>query len=492
MRSLLLELYNDWFFTDKKYWFSTNLQLDIYLCDKYFDLLNYSDNNNLSKNELIALIIVYDQIPRHYCRVYEEIDVNFYSKKATLISQKVLEKYDDLTINELCFIYLPFRHINDLISIYKIIKLFINLYNNTSELDKITCKKYITNTLNKSYKIINNYYYNLDIEPIHTINRDILSYYTISNSTIDIENIIVKEYEKIKTNEIIVVSLSGGVDSMVALYILNKYHKNIIALHINYNNNEYSNDELQFVNYYCNYLNIKLIFRTIDEISRDQCNHNGLRDLYEDITKKIRFNMYHLVNPKYVLLGHNKDDCFENIITNIGNKNNYDNLSGMTILSTIDDLELWRPMLNIEKSAIIAYANKNNIPYLKDSTPKWSVRGKIRDYVRPAFNKINNTNMIDSFFILKENLEESNIIITLIVYNLINKLSFNNNIYEGTYTKEEIKMLKYITVSKIFFRKLNIKVSYKTLKDFANINDRKFILNKNNNIVINNEKITIS
>jgi hypothetical protein len=100
--------------------------------------------------------------------------------------------------------------------------------------------------------------------------------------------------------------------------------------------------------------------------------------------------------------------------------------------------------------------------------------------------------MIESFFILKENLKESNMIITLIVNNLINKLSFNNNIYEGLYTKEEIKMLKYITVSKIFFRKLNIKVSYKTLKDFANINDRKFILNKNNNIVINNEKIIIS
>ena len=40
----------------------------------------------------------------------------------------------------------------------------------------------------------------------------------------------------------------------------------------------------------------------------------------------------------YVFLGHNKDDCFENIITNIINKKNYENLSGMmkfTKISTI-------------------------------------------------------------------------------------------------------------------------------------------------------------
>ena len=202
--------------------------------------------------------------------------------------------------------------------------------------------------------------------------------------------------------------------------------------------------------------------------------------------------MYNSVNPKYVLLGHNKDDCFENIISNIGNKNNYDNLSGMSILSNINNLNIWRPMLNIEKKEIIAYANNNNIPYLLDSTPKWSIRGKIRDNIKPAFENINNTNMIEAFFILKEKLEESNTIITLTVDNLINKLKYDNNMYYGIYTKDEIKTIKYILISKIFFNKLNIKVSYKTLKDFRKINNRKFILNKNSNIIINNEKIIIN
>ena len=62
---LLKELYNDWF-TNKEYWFSQNTKFDTYLCDKYIVLLSTNSNIIHSKIELIALIIAYDQIPRHY------------------------------------------------------------------------------------------------------------------------------------------------------------------------------------------------------------------------------------------------------------------------------------------------------------------------------------------------------------------------------------------------------------------------------------------
>jgi tRNA(Ile)-lysidine synthetase-like protein len=493
MNTLLKELYYDWF-DNKHYWFSKDIKIDKYLCDKYIELLNNNFNYISSKIELLASIILYDQLPRHFCRVYHTIDINYYSQKATILSKFVLKEYNNFTVNELCFIYLPFRHVNDIPYIYKIITIFIDLYNTSiHDNDKNICKKYITNTLNKSYKIINKKYvlYNLPVKSWDNINKQLLCSSLNKICKNNIEDIIQQEYYKIKTDEIIIVSLSGGVDSMVALYILNKIHKNIIAVHINYNNRKESNDELEFVNFYCNSLNIKLIYRTIDEISRLQCLHNGLRNLYEDITKKIRFDMYRLLEPEYILLGHNKDDCFENIITNIGNKNNYENLSGMKTLSEIDDLQFWRPMLTIEKEDIIAYANQNNIPYLVDSTPKWSVRGKIRDWVKPALKGISNTNMIESFFILQNKLEESYNLTLITVTYLINKLKLNNNIYKGQYTLEELKTIKYISVSTLFFKQLNIKVSYKTLKDFSKIKDRKFILNKTHSIIIKNESLSI-
>jgi tRNA(Ile)-lysidine synthase TilS/MesJ len=146
-------------------------------------------------------------------------------------------------------------------------------------------------------------------------------------------------------------------------------------------------------------------------------------------------------------------------------------------------------MLNIDKKEIIAYANKNNLDYLCDSTPKWSVRGKIRDHIRPSIENIQNTNMVESFFILKDKLEESNILLELLVDNLL--LKYDKESCKGIYTDNEIKTLKYISISSVFFKKLGIKVSYKTLKDFARIKEQRFILNKNYSIIIKNNTLVI-
>jgi tRNA(Ile)-lysidine synthase TilS/MesJ len=214
--------------------------------------------------------------------------------------------------------------------------------------------------------------------------------------------------------------------------------------------------------------------------------------------------MYELLSETntYILLGHNKDDCFENIITNITNKNSYNNLSGMVTLKTIDNLNFWRPMLNITKKDIIHFAYLNNIPHLCDSTPKWSVRGKIRDDLRPLLcNLKNNTDIqqdestIESFFTLKEHIQESGIIINDIIINkLLNNINNVNNVLFGTYSIDDLDTLKYKSISKMFFTKLNINISNKTLNDFVEYldrfrltnNERKFMLNKNNIFMIKN------
>lgn len=512
--NILNELYLDWF-NNKDWWFSKNEKVDTYLSDKYIyyinDIINIKQLINrfkYNKNVLISCVILLDQISRHHKRVYDNnYNIIYYSKVAAKISDYILNIFNTnaFNIEELCFLYLPYRHIYNIDNIYKIIDIFIDKYNNSYNKEKHICKKYIYNTLNNSYKYINNLSYNIKI-PVKewcNINKNILDeksllyyYPSFINEESYIYKFIYNEIIKLKNNSTIVISLSGGVDSMVALFIVNnilninsiKKNFNLIAIHINYNNRKDSYDELDFVNYYCNLLNIKLIHRTIYEINRNKCMKNGLRDLYEDITKKIRLDMYRygfLFNNKtYVLLGHNKDDCFENIITNISNNNNYDNLSGMDILSEIDNINYWRPMLDISKNDIILFANNNNIPYLIDSTPKWSARGKIRDVIKPALCCLkNNDNIISAFFDLKDNLSDSNKIINdLILNNLVDK--FVNNC--ALYTINELNSFKYINISKLFFKKINIKISYKAIKEFCyyienvfnNTSRKKIVLNK--------------
>ena len=527
---ILNELYDEWF-SNRDYWFSKNSKIDVYLCDKYYKYIestsyiyeSYKKNPPYFDNKtIIAYIILLDQISRHFKRVYDtNIDIVEFSRKAVNFSNILLynNKRDIFTIDELSFIYLPYRHLKDIDKIYEIISIYIELYEKANTEDKLKCRRYLQATLNNIYKDINllSMKINKRVKSWEYINKDILDPRCLEdNKIVSVVSPIIhenmrNEIEKLKDGSTIVVSLSGGVDSMVALYlckyIKDTYNsnkiKNIIAIHINYNNRTHSGDELDFVNYYCNKLGIKLYLRTIKEISRNNCLHNGLRDLYEDITKNIRYDMYRL-NIKndrtYILLGHNKDDCFENVITNISNKSNYNNLCGMEVLKEIEGMMFWRPLLSIEKRHILDCANINKIPYLYDSTPVWSVRGKIRDTVRPSLLLLKNNegiednSIIDSFFYLRDYIANTQDIFNeLIIKNLISKIKYmdaeNSRKYITEYSKTEMLSLKYIVIAKIFFSKLNIRYSHKAIKDFCEYigtfdtlsktqQGRKFILSK--------------
>jgi tRNA(Ile)-lysidine synthetase-like protein len=527
---ILNELYDEWF-SNRDYWFSKNSKIDVYLCDKYYKYIestsyiyeSYKKNPLFFDNKtIIAYIILLDQISRHFKRVYDtNIDIVEFSRKAVNFSNILLynNKRDIFTIDELSFIYLPYRHLKDIDKIYEIISIYIELYEKANTEDKLKCRRYLQATLNNIYKDINllSMKINKRVKSWEYINKDILDPRCLEdNKIVSVVSPIIhenmrNEIEKLKDGSTIVVSLSGGVDSMVALYlckyIKDTYNsnkiKNIIAIHINYNNRTHSGDELDFVNYYCNKLGIKLYLRTIKEISRNNCLHNGLRDLYEDITKNIRYDMYRL-NIKndrtYILLGHNKDDCFENVITNISNKSNYNNLCGMEVLKEIEGMMFWRPLLSIEKRHILDCANINKIPYLYDSTPAWSVRGKIRDTVRPSLLLLKNNegiednSTIDSFFYLRDYIANTQDIFNeLIIKNLISKIKYmdaeNSRKYITEYSKTEMLSLKYIVIAKIFFSKLNIRYSHKAIKDFCEYigtfdtlsktqQGRKFILSK--------------
>jgi tRNA(Ile)-lysidine synthetase-like protein len=527
---ILNELYDEWF-SNRDYWFSKNSKIDVYLCDKYYKYIestsyiyeSYKKNPLFFDNKtIIAYIILLDQISRHFKRVYDtNIDIVEFSRKAVNFSNILLynNKQDIFTIDELSFIYLPYRHLKDIDKIYEIVSIYIELYEKANTEDKLKCRRYLQATLNNIYKDINllSMKINKRVKSWEYINKDILDPRCLEdNKIVSVVSPIIhenmrNEIEKLKDGSTIIVSLSGGVDSMVALYlckyIKDTYNsnkiKNIIAIHINYNNRTHSGDELDFVNYYCNKLGIKLYLRTIKEISRNNCLHNGLRDLYEDITKNIRYDMYRL-NIKndrtYILLGHNKDDCFENVITNISNKSNYNNLCGMEVLKEIEGMMFWRPLLSIEKRHILDCANINKIPYLYDSTPAWSVRGKIRDTVRPSLLLLKNNegiednSIIDSFFYLRDYIANTQDIFNeLIIKNLISKIKYmdaeNSRKYITEYSKTEMLSLKYIVIAKIFFSKLNIRYSHKAIKDFCEYigtfdtlsktqQGRKFILSK--------------
>lgn len=434
----------EWWYYNKDIWFGSTESDDIEICDKFEDEFEtILDEDYLIKNveHGIGWIILHDQISRHVKRA-RNYSNQFISDKLKLILGFVNKFYQINKLNldgyDFCFTLLPLRHTNNFTSqIFVIKETWEKLSQYNSETSNLYEKELICiyrNYLKASYERItissDNLYLNklILLKSSFDINNKIEEFIfkfsdildtTCHNYKFDVDNCllfekkylnnnIIKECIRLKNNfpPNIILSISGGVDSMVLSWILSFLKINYVMLHINYaNRDEICLKEKEMLSYWANYLNVPIYFRDIDEINRTKCIKWDLRNLYESYTRNVRYQSYIDVaklnswdNDCWgVVLGHNHDDCVENIFTNIINKNKYENLYGMEFKSILNfksnQICFIRPILQISKKQIYNLANQTNIPYLYDSTPKWSQRGKIRDIVRPSLIEWNKSSI---------------------------------------------------------------------------------------------------
>ena len=220
---------------------------------------------------------------------------------------------------------------------------------------------------------------------------------------IDLNNELVKSIDSFcKENKVYengaLISLSGGVDSMVVMAILIKLSIinvfPIYAASINYNNREEQTGEIEFLEEYCKYYKVKLYVANVEGFTRKKDN-SGSRTEYEEESRKVRFDLYHQImketNCTGVFVGHHKDDILENIFTNSMKGGNLLDLEVMKEISNIHDVNIFRPLLKYHKSPIYDLAHKHLVPYFLDTTPKWSRRGKMRNEIFPLFDNVFST-----------------------------------------------------------------------------------------------------
>jgi len=308
--------------------------------------------------------------------------------------------------------------------------------------------------------------------------------------------------EFIKKNNLnhVLISLSGGVDSMVLFELL--YHiiqNNSVDLklelcHINYNNRDESNQEKDFLIEYCKNKNYDLHYIDLDF---KRCEIK--RDIYEKQSRSIRYTLYRELCIKYkldgVFLAHHEDDLVENIFNNImrGNRE----ITDLTVLkeqNEILDVHIFRPLLAIRKNKIYEIAHKYQIHYFLDTTPNWSCRGKMRNNIFPQCIDCYTEKYKDNLLRLGKESDDLNIIINeYILKDLIQKVSFKNDNIE--IIKEKIIQEKYILkklllqISHKYSLNLKFKIIDTILQNYhKNI---KLSMNKEYNVNITDDKIII-
>lgn len=205
-----------------------------------------------------------------------------------------------------------------------------------------------------------------------------------------------------KTNKVyqkgVIVSLSGGVDSMVTLaillYLQKTYHFRIFTASIDYGLRDESIDESRFLEDYTNMFGIKGYISYVKGVSRKK-EDSGSRSEFEEESRNLRFNTYKQIiqennlDPDVgVFVAHHLDDIVENIFTNSMRGANLLDLEVMKPISKINGVNLYRPFLGFKKQVILEFAHRYGIPYFLDTTPKWSKRGKMRNEIFPLLDSV--------------------------------------------------------------------------------------------------------
>lgn len=321
------------------------------------------------------------------------------------------------------------------------------------------------------------------------------NYDLTSSLVVTIKNFCERNQNKSKK---LVVSLSGGVDSMVLISILKFLDYQLVGCHINYNNREETSMEQEFLEYWCSYNSIKLYVKNITNITRK----NSKRSDYEYESKQIRFDFYKEVMKKesldFILLAHHKDDIIENIFANVCRGRYILDLAVIKEQSVINDVTIMRPLIELYKTSIYEFASSYEVPYFKDTTPEWSVRGKFRNKIYPLLEDTFSYNIKSNLIALsKQSYEWNELVMQQIIQPFLKSI-----VYEDT--KCVFNVENYNTHPLCFWNIVFMKVFYfyskncpsrKSIQVFMNsiktknvcaitLSDKCLCKNKNNVITI--------
>jgi tRNA(Ile)-lysidine synthetase-like protein len=291
----------------------------------------------------------------------------------------------DASDKELIWYLMPLKHIHNWTKIFQIIDKWLN---GKSIVDFAVLNRFFIDTYKKAYtpenvaskliKSVESMSYDTSICEYHpefyNSNNQIMSTLSLVDSSCQ----LLKELQ-IYQNKEVTVSLSGGVDSMLMTALLRRLGIDVIAVHIVYGNRKESQEEYKFISTYCNKLGIPLYIYNVEWLRRNSMD----RKFYEDMTRELRFSAYKALN-RPVLMGHIQEDVIENIWTNLAHGTHLNNLSKFERQMLESGVTICRPWLSIKKNTIYEAANKLCIPYLKNTTPKWSNRGKFREHFYSA------------------------------------------------------------------------------------------------------------
>lgn len=258
-----------------------------------------------------------------------------------------------------------------------------------------------------------------------------------------LDNII--KHKLIKSEDTVIVGVSGGYDSMVLLDLLVELKDalkiEIIVAHVNHmlRGPEADGDEAHVRDYAIEHgLDFVLERRSMEELAERE----GISS--EDAGRRIRYEFFYGLADRYenavIAVAHNKNDQVETILLNLLRGTGLKGLTGMKYKSD----SIIRPLLNISRAEIEEYAEQKGIVHREDSTNQENIyrRNSIRNELIPFITREYNPDFNNTIFRMTEILADQEEIIENITEKSLNQILIVNNDNSYTIIKSDFNKME--------------------------------------------------
>ncbi|MGL5690188.1 MAG: tRNA lysidine(34) synthetase TilS [Bacteroidales bacterium] len=192
---------------------------------------------------------------------------------------------------------------------------------------------------------------------------------------------------KITRDQLIIIALSGGADSVALLHLFNLAGYKCIAAHCNFHlRKEESDRDEQFVKDLCASLNIRLLIKHFDTVAYASAHKVSI----EMAARDQRYSWFEEIrteyNASYIAVAHHADDQIETLFLNLLRGTGIRGMSGMKEINGF----ILRPILNIYRTDLEEWLSSSDYHFIHDSS-NFTLdykRNKIRHQLIPLLEEI--------------------------------------------------------------------------------------------------------
>lgn len=200
----------------------------------------------------------------------------------------------------------------------------------------------------------------------------------------------VEDHALLEEGATVLVAVSGGVDSMTCVSVLQRLGYDVCALHANYGLREGADADESLVRRWCEEQSpsVPLTVVALDAEVRAEAEDESMQEAARRLRYDALAERATEIDASAVATGHHRDDQAETLLLNLVRGSGPEGLAAMRPsrpLRAAPSLSLVRPLLGVSRDDIEAYAEGVDLPWRSDPTNRSRKydRGVIRTEILP-------------------------------------------------------------------------------------------------------------